>query len=340
MFINNYIFYLKSLIIFVILYSILFYKSISYLHVKSNLFNNGKIYETVKCLEINQCKQKCLKMKNTRIIQINYTNNDFPHPFPYNYYFLHYSVCKMNTYLFIYIVSECKQYYERMSIRLTWGRQYKEVTIRFIIGIGNAICNKAYNYENNLYKDILQINICESFVNETLFSLYIMKYLKMLCPNAVYYAKFDVDTFVNIQKILYTIKPYENFTNQFWGAEVQIWKKVNDNQKFKYSSPINIANHYNLIFPKNGIKVYSGFVTIFSSDLPDIIFNCSLKFPVLMRIDDQYISWLLYCLNIKIKTISSYAILPSKCEIYKNVTTIHRIRSIDMISFSFFYHLL
>lgn len=144
------------------------------------------------------------------------------------------------------------------------------------------------------------------------------------------------DTYVDLKKLYIDIIPYENKTYQFWGAEVQKWRKVSGDQSFKYSSPINVAKYYNELFPIHGIDVYSGFASIFTKDIPSIIFNYSYKYPILMRIDDQYISWLLYKLKIKIKRISSYAILPNRCIIYKNVTVIHRITSYDMISFSLF----
>lgn len=112
---------------------------------------------------------------------MNYSLLDYPNPFPYNYSFIHYTTCPSNTYLYIYIISECKQIYERNAVRLTWGKITKHITIRFIIGIGNNECNRNYNIENNIYGDMLQINIQESFANETLFNLYTLKYLNILC---------------------------------------------------------------------------------------------------------------------------------------------------------------
>lgn len=297
-------------------------------------FNNRIIYDTLVCLKSRKCKQKCLKMKNTRTIQMNYKINDYPNPFPFNYFFIHNSTCPSNTYLFMYIISECKQIAERNSVRQTWGMERKHISIRYIIGIGGSDCYNNYKIENRKYGDILQINIQESFANETLFNLYTMKYLTILCPYASYFAKFDVDTYVDLNKLLKDIIPYKNQEFKFWGAEKQKWKKVNADQSFKYSSPVDVANYYNNLFPIKGIDVYSGFASVFSSDIPSLIFNFSYNYPILMRIDDQYISWLLYKLKIKISSISSYAILPNRCRIYKNVTVIHRITSLDLISFS------
>lgn len=335
-FVTTYINIVKINLILLLLL-IIIYEITTMYYINSNEYINEMILHTVQCFKSVKCKQKCLKMKNTRTIQINYSATDYPHPFPNNYYFIHYSVCSKDTYIFMYIVTECKQYNERMAVRLTWGKKITSATLKFIIGIDDNICKKTYNNENRKYKDLLQINIYESFANETLFSLYALKYLNVLCPYSHYFIKLDVDTFIDFKSIINLIKPFENLSYQFWGAEKQKWKRVNDNQKFKYSSPISVANFYNSLFPENGIDVYSGFITIFSSDLPNILFNFSLSYPMLMRIDDQYISWLLYKLNIKIKRVSSYAILPNRCEIFKNVTVIHRITSIDMISYSLFY---
>lgn len=164
-----------------------------------------------------------------------------------------------------------------------------------------------------------------------------MKYLNMLCPSARYYAKFDIDSYVFINKVLDEINLNKRSNYQFWGAEKQIWKYVNPDQSFKYSSPWDTATYYSALFPKQGIYVYSGFATIFTSDIPSLLYNESLKNPKLLRIDDQYISWLLYKLKIKINKLSSYAILPNKCRIYKNVSIIHRITYTDMISYSIYY---
>lgn len=195
-----------------------------------------------------------------------------------------------------------------------------------------------YYRENKLNGDILQINIIESFANETLFSIYAMKYLNILCPYAKLFGKFDVDTYVNMKKLFNEIKPNINKKFQFWGAEKQKWKKINSNQKFKYSSPKQIAEYYNPLFPKGGIDVYSGFATVFTYDIPLKIYNYSLYYPRLIRIDDQYISWILYKLNIAINRISSYAILPDRCTIHKNVSVIHRITSTDLISYSLYFN--
>lgn len=302
-----------------------------------NLITKNKyIYDTLLCLKKHICKQKCLRFKNTRTIKMNYTTKDYPNPFPYNYYFMHNSVCPSNTYLFIYIISECNQIMERNSVRLTWGKNTKYITIRYIIGIGNSECNKNYIIENKMYEDIFQINIHESFANETLFNLYTMKYLTKLCPYSKYFAKFDLDAYVEFDKLFKETKLYKYRKYQFWGAEKQNWKRVNGDQSYKYSSPFDVADYYNKLFPQNGIDVYSGFATLFSNDIPSLLFNFSFKYPNLMRIDDQYISWLLYKLNITIKQISSYAILPNRCTVYKNVSVIHRITSLDMISFSLY----
>lgn len=308
----------------------------TYTFLFNKKYNYEKIKNTIKCFKISKCIEKCLNYKNTITIKGNYTNKDIPYPFPYNYHFIHYSICPFATILYVYIISECKQTEERDAIRLTWGKSSKYIAIRHIIGIGKVVCNINYHNENKKYGDIHQINIYESFSNETLFSLYTMKYLKKLCPYSQFYAKFDLDTYVNINKLYTEITLHKIKTLQFWGAEKNIWKKVNYDNSYKYSSPKAIARYYNSLFPKNGINVYSGFVTVFTSDIPLLLFNVSLQYPYLIRIDDQYISWILYILNISINPISSYAILPYRCNTFKNVTVIHRIMSMDIISYSIY----
>lgn len=322
---------------FFIYYLIVSSIALSYQAINYNSYNRN-IIKTLDCLNNSSCKQKCLKLKNTRTIQLKYKDNDYPHPFPYPYYFIHNYTCKFSTLIYIVIISECKQVEERNAIRSTWGKNSKYITINYIIGIGKIDCYLNYYNENKVNGDMLQINIEESFANETLFSIYTMKYLNKLCPYAKYYGKFDVDTYVNIKKLLNEIKPKEDKKFQFWGAEKQKWKKINSNQLFKYSSPKQIADYYNPLFPRGGIDVYSGFATLFTYDIPSIIYNCSLNYPKLIRIDDQYISWILFKLKININKISSYAILPNRCTIYKNVSVIHRITSIDLISYSLFYN--
>lgn len=296
--------------------------------------NSKEISKTISCLRNSKCQQNCLKIKNTVSIKMNYSDKDAPFPFPYSYSFTNYTPCPPNTIIFIYIISECKQHIERDAVRLTWGENiYSNITIKFIIGIGNDDCAINYQYENSKYGDMLQINIYESFANETLFGLYTMKYLTQLCPYSYYYCKFDIDTYVNISKLYYMLASRKYKENSFWGAEIIKWKRVNDDRNYKYSSPSDIAKYYNCLFPKNGIAVYSGFATILTYNIPALLFNESLKYLKLIRIDDQYISWLLHKLKIKIKPISSYAILPNKCTIYKNVLVIHRIRSYDLIAY-------
>lgn len=298
---------------------------------------DNNVNNTIKCLKYSKCKRKCLKENNTRYNHRKYSDIDYPHPFPFNYFFIHNLSCPLTTQLYVYIISECKQIRERNAVRLTWGKKTEFVTIRYIIGIGNKACEENYFLENKLYRDIMQINIYESFANETLFNLYTMKYLNVLCPYSKLYAKFDLDCYVDFNFLFKEIKIYNNLSHQFFGAEKQKWMKVNGDPLYKYSSPKSIAQYYNSIFPKSGIYVYSGFATVFTSDLPSLIFNNSLNYPLLLRIDDQYISWILYKLNISINRISSYEIV-NDCRIYKRVSVIHRIISHDMIPYSQYYY--
>lgn len=103
-----------------------------------------------------------------------YFRVDFTENFPLNYS----SICKLNDILLVYILSTSTNLERRDAIRRTWAKkqdyqQLNEICFIFIVGLSNNNSNNNSNIRLNgdirrealLYRDIIQLNINESYQN-------------------------------------------------------------------------------------------------------------------------------------------------------------------------------
>ncbi|XP_050295285.1 beta-1,3-galactosyltransferase 1-like [Anthonomus grandis grandis] len=119
-----------------------------------------------------------------------------------NFTFISISNETCKTFLLVLISSAPKNFKRRKVIRDTWGQNDAKVKTLFMIGsVIQTEIQQSLNYENVLYKDIVQGNFQDSYDNLTYKSVMALKYVTYYCPNAKYILKADDDIFVNMPLI-------------------------------------------------------------------------------------------------------------------------------------------
>lgn len=204
--------------------------------INNNLENNFDMYR--KCIN-EKCLLKCL-IKNKYHPKFKpYNERDVPGPFPYEYSLLDNvkNVCNKNTFMFISIITFCSELEERVAIRNVYKNLNTTIQFHFFIGYSSQKCESEYKLEKRVFKDISQMPIIESYVNQTIFTLYLHKILPIICPSAKYYGKMDADQYINYPNLINLVE--KNKLNKYIIYNCQTWRffKINTNQKWKYSSP-------------------------------------------------------------------------------------------------------
>uniref|UniRef100_A0A8D2KSX0 Hexosyltransferase n=1 Tax=Varanus komodoensis TaxID=61221 RepID=A0A8D2KSX0_VARKO len=119
--------------------------------------------------------------------------------------------CSGETYLLIVVKSIITQHDRREAIRRTWGQEKelggKKIRVLFLLGVASkeeerANYQKLLEYENHIYRDILQWDFLDSFFNLTLKEVHFLKWFSIYCDNVRYVFKGDDDVFVSPSNIV------------------------------------------------------------------------------------------------------------------------------------------
>lgn len=295
--------------------------------------------ECIKCIK-NKCIYNLTKSVSEDNKFAGYKTSDIPGPYPYDYPYLENikNICKNNTIIFVSVISLCNELEERIAIRKVYDNIDSSIRIHFFVGYTSNECQKQYSIEKRVFKDISQIPIQESYVNQSLFTLYLHKILPTICPYAKYYGKMDADQYIDYLKLMHLLKKHDKKENVIYSCNTWKFKYVPTNQNYKYSSPKIVEKYYRNAFPKNGIKGFTGSFALYPSSLSSAIYRESLNETNIIRMEDQHIAWLIYKLNMKNMNISYFNL---KCQElnkkinfcsfqFKNKIGIHRIKGKDL----------
>ncbi|XP_053567898.1 UDP-GlcNAc:betaGal beta-1,3-N-acetylglucosaminyltransferase 7 [Bombina bombina] len=119
--------------------------------------------------------------------------------------------CSDDVELLIVVKSIITQHDRREAIRKTWGKEKevdgKKVRTLFLLGTAmkeeeRANYQKLLEFENLIYRDILQWNFLDSFFNLTLKEVHFLKWMTIYCHGVKYIFKGDDDVFVSPDNIL------------------------------------------------------------------------------------------------------------------------------------------
>ncbi|XP_029939054.1 UDP-GlcNAc:betaGal beta-1,3-N-acetylglucosaminyltransferase 7 [Salarias fasciatus] len=162
--------------------------------------------------------------------------------------------CSGEIYLLMIIKSVATQHDRREVIRKTWGREQvvngRRIKTLFLLGkpsneAERANHQKLVEYEDYIYKDILQWDFLDSFFNLTLKETHFLKWFHTYCPRVRYVFKGDDDVFVSVDNIFEFLDSSSHDNNLFVGDVIFKAKPIRKKQN-KYYIPQALYNktHY------------------------------------------------------------------------------------------------
>ncbi|XP_059197257.1 UDP-GlcNAc:betaGal beta-1,3-N-acetylglucosaminyltransferase 7 [Centropristis striata] len=166
----------------------------------------------------------------------------------------HAEKCTGDIYLLMVIKSVATQHDRREVIRKTWGKEQvvdgKRIKTLFLLGTPSNVVERANHqklveYEDHIYKDILQWDFQDSFFNLTLKETHFLKWFQTFCPSVRYVFKGDDDVFVSVENIFEYLESTEGAKNLFVGDVIFKAKPIR-NKENKYYIPLALYNktHY------------------------------------------------------------------------------------------------
>lgn len=178
------------------------------------------IFHTLVCLHIGLLKRSnantdLTSKTATAALPINpYQPKDHivnPHNFSY---ILNpgYSVCNNSNYpvyLLVYVHSGPTNYQRRVVIRETWSTRTLFPDLRLVFMIGKTNDDnimKAIQYENEIYRDIVQEDFTDAYKNLTYKGIMALKWISVYCSQTKYVLKVDDDIVVNTFTLLNHLK--------------------------------------------------------------------------------------------------------------------------------------
>jgi hypothetical protein len=134
---------------------------------------------------------------------------------PHNFSYIlnpEYSVCdnsNSSIYLLVYVHSGPTNYQRRIVIRETWATRTLFPDLRLVFMIGKSLDQnlmKAIEYENELYRDIVQEDFIDAYKNLTYKGVMALKWISTYCSKTKYVLKADDDIVVNTFTLINHLK--------------------------------------------------------------------------------------------------------------------------------------
>ncbi|KAK1159558.1 UDP-GlcNAc:betaGal beta-1,3-N-acetylglucosaminyltransferase 7-like [Acipenser oxyrinchus oxyrinchus] len=119
--------------------------------------------------------------------------------------------CGGDVHLLMVVKSVIEQHDRREAVRKTWGKEQeidgKKIRTLFLLGSPSAgkdskNLQKLVEYEDRIYRDILQWDFMDTFFNLTLKEVNFLKWFNIYCPRVQFIFKGDDDVFVNTNNVL------------------------------------------------------------------------------------------------------------------------------------------
>ncbi|KAM8875371.1 UDP-GlcNAc:betaGal beta-1,3-N-acetylglucosaminyltransferase 7 isoform 1-T1 [Spinachia spinachia] len=158
--------------------------------------------------------------------------------------------CTGDVYLLMVIKSVATQHDRREVIRKTWGKEQlvdgKEIKTLFLLGKPSSAAEgvhhqKLVEYEDYIYRDILQWDFLDSFFNLTLKETHFLKWFHTYCPSVRFVFKGDDDVFVRVENVFEYLESSNGANNLFVGDVIFKAKPIR-NKNNKYYIPQALYN--------------------------------------------------------------------------------------------------
>ncbi|CAF0833343.1 unnamed protein product [Adineta ricciae] len=204
-----------------------------------------------------------------------------------------YSVCNdsnSDLFVLVYVHSGPSNYQRRIVIRETWATRslFPEMRLIFMMGKSlDANQMKAIQYENEIYRDIVQEDFLDSYKNLTYKGIMALKWISKFCPNTKYILKVDDDIVVNTFTLLNHLKYLDKHKVDVRKGTILclLWTAMTVMRDSKSKWYLSKED-----FPFDKFPPYcSGSAYILTGDMAAKMYNASLYIPFFW-VDDYYIT--------------------------------------------------
>lgn len=252
----------------------------------------------------------------------------------FNFHINNYETCIRNETtdnqhwdLVIVVISAVENFIRRQAIRNTWGSVLgkQNATLVYLLGIsGDVSLGPQVEKEAELYNDIIQVDLKDSYHNLSLKSIAMLQWLNDYCSNSLYYLKTDDDMFVNVPNVIQELKRREE--QRFFLCYVfQKAEPIRDTFSKWYVAPTEFQGKF---YP----DYCSGTAYTFSSNIILDLYKKASQLE-LFRMEDVFISGLA-AQNLNITHIHhggfSYLKREATGCAYENVLTGHEVTTKQM----------
>ncbi|GCC31404.1 N-acetyllactosaminide beta-1,3-N-acetylglucosaminyltransferase 2-like [Chiloscyllium punctatum] len=176
--------------------------------------------------------------------------------------------CDGDTFLLLVIKSVAANFERRQAIRETWGKESTvegmKVRTVFLLGSASNVGDgpdlwRLLEFENRLYRDILQWEFKDTLFNLTLKDYLFLKWATVHCPHVRYVFKGDDDVFVNTPVMVTYLKSLsDDISSQLYVGQTIVNATPLRDKKSKYSIPKSFYDGAYPAYAGGGGFLYSG----------------------------------------------------------------------------------
>ena len=145
-----------------------------------------------------------------------------------------------------------KSYLKREAQRKTWVSEAKEhnISVYFVIGLSqNETTNQLLKDESNKYQDIIQMQFIDTYFNQTLKTLSILRWAQNKCQNSKQIVKSDDDIFVNIDKLLQSLDKFKSGITGFKHSKQRVYRTNNNGCTWYTKEQYKPYEYPGLVYP-------------------------------------------------------------------------------------------
>lgn len=178
--------------------------------------------------------------------------------FTYKYNLNPQQKCIIPPKLFIVVRASACNWKERLAIRKTWGNetQLKGVSISTVFMLGNCqsqmcksedyspiFCQELLDKENNKYKDIIQGDFLDTYLNSTEKMFAAFNWLRTYCPQTEYAFFVDDDFYVSVSNLLKSADKYSQLSQDGYFYMGHVFRNMRPMRKRFSRHYISVAQY-------------------------------------------------------------------------------------------------
>lgn len=178
------------------------------------------------------------------------------------------AICIDEPFLLLAVKTLIPHFDRRQAIRESWGKaeEFGDKKVVTVFLVGNTVAKDHHpglsgllRYEAEMYKDILQWDFRDTFLNLTLKDILFLNWFKSFCPNAKFILKGDDDVFANTHHIVNYLDnlPPSKVPDLFFGDVIYGAGPIRDTGR-KYFIPESYFDGGYPPYAGGGGVIYSG----------------------------------------------------------------------------------